>query len=247
MGLDHDRRWMIVDARTRRFLTQREYPSLARIEVGVDAEHLRLAVPGEGSFALPQDARGEPLAVKIWRDEVTALAPSPPVDAALETFLGRAVRLVRFPPESVRPCDPTFAPPGSHTGFADGYPLLVTTTGSLAEVNEALAEASEDHVEMRRFRPNLVVEGVTARAEDAHRALDLGYVVLDLVKPCDRCAVTTVDPDRGIRTGGEPLRTLSRIRRNARTGGASFGQNAVPRLAPDGRAAIAVGDPCRFA
>jgi uncharacterized protein YcbX len=249
-GLAGDRRWMIV-APEGRFLTQRECPRLATIrpELGAGGDGLRLWLAGAGPLELPEAGGGEgpPIQVRVWRDTVAATAPSPAADAALSDFLGRAVRLVRFPPDGHRPCDPAYAPPGSHTAFADGFPLLVTSEGSLEELNAALAEP----VPMGRFRPNLVLAGVPARAEDGHRRLVVlgedGGAELLLVKRCDRCVVTTVDQATGRKTGKEPLATLARLRRNVATGGAWFGQNAVPRLAA-GRTDVRlrVGDACRL-
>ena len=104
----------------------------------------------------------------------------------------------------------------------------MTSEGSLTALNVALLERGEAPVQMTRFRPNLVLADVAAGAEDRCRSLDLGRgVLLDLVKPCDRCVITTIDQASGERMGPEPLATLRRLRRNPRTGGAWFGQNAV--------------------
>jgi hypothetical protein len=246
MGLAHDRRWMVVDAGSGRFLTQRERPQLARVAATIDGDVLLVEIPGAAALTLPPGSAGESLRVIVWRDEVAALAPSAAADAALSAFLGRAVRLVRFDERERRGCDPDHAPPGAHTGFADGFPLLVTSEGSLAELDDALAEAGHPPVPMRRFRPNVVVGGVPTRAEDAHKALHVGDLVVDLVKPCDRCIVTTTDQDTGERAGDEPLRTLKHIRRNPRTGGVWFGQNGVPRLRDGETVRLAVGDPVTF-
>lgn len=246
MGLADDRRWMIVDAVSGRFLSQRELPQLARIVPVLEQGTLAVAVPGAPSLDLPRDGTGEPVRVSIWRDELTASAPSVTADGVLSTFLGRSVRIVRFDERHRRACDPAFAGQHAHTGFADGFPLLVTSEGSLGELNDDLAEAGEPPLPMRRFRPNIVVSGVPARAEDRHGWLAIGDLVLDLVKPCDRCIVTTTDQETGLRTGQEPLRTLGRIRRNTRTAGVWFGQNAVARLRDGERATIRKGEPCRF-
>ena len=188
---------------------------------------------------------GEPLRVQVWRDEVTALAVDPEADRALSAWLGKSVRLVRFPESALRPCDPDHAPDGSHTGFADGFPLLVTSEGSLAELNTALAAAGAPPVPMSRFRPNLVLGGAPAGAEDRCRTLEVGdTVAMALVKRCDRCVVTTIDQASGVKTGKEPLATLMQIRRNARSGGAWFGQNAVPRLTGGATATLRLGDRC---
>lgn len=100
---------------------------------------------------------------------------------------------------------------------------------------------------MTRFRPNIVIEGAGPGAEDRHGslAIDAGPRLL-LVKRCDRCVVTTVDQYTGQKTGKEPLRTLARLRRNLRTGGAWFGQNAVPVLQRGETVNLEVGMSCRF-
>ncbi len=245
-GLDGDRRWMIVDARGR-FLTQREEPRLALVAPTLAADGLRLSLGHAGTVALPLDDEGEPMTVRVWRDEVEAVAPDPLADQALSLWLGRPVRIVRFPDKGVRPCDPTYAPPGTHTAFADGFPVLITNEASLQELNSALIDRAEPPVPMTRFRPNIVVGGAPARAEDESDEITIaGRARLALVKRCDRCVVTTVDQATGEKAGKEPLATLTRIRRNERTGGAWFGQNAVPLLGPEARAELRVGDPCTF-
>lgn len=245
-GLRHDRRWMIVDD-ARRFRTQRELPQLATLRTAIDGDHLRLGFGAEEAALPLDDESGEPMTVTVWRDEVEAVRPAPAVDDLLSRWIGRPVHLVRFPERTVRPCDPTFAAKDAHTAFADGFPLLVTTMGSLAELNDALQERGAEPVPMARFRPNLVVAGVPARTEDRHRRLELlGGAALDLVKPCDRCVVTTTDQLTGERHEREPIATLGRIRRNPRTRGVWFGQNAVPVL-PHGEAVLRAGQPVAFA
>jgi uncharacterized protein YcbX len=243
-GLDQDRRWLIVD-NAGRARTQRDLPRLAAILPRLTDGELRLSLGGEAELRVPVTDRGEPITVDVWGDRVAALAVDPALDQALSDWLGARVRLVRFPESEVRPCDPRYAPAGSHTGFADGFPLLVTNEGSLAELNAALAGAGAEPVPMSRFRPNLVLAGVPAGAEDRCRAVELrGGATLALVKRCDRCVVTTIDQASGRKAGKEPLRTLARIRRNARTGGAWFGQNAVPLLNGQSAVPLRVDDPC---
>lgn len=246
-GLAHDRRWMIVGAGGR-FLSQRELPKLARIRTALEDGALRLSLGDEAGLELPDADLGEPVTVEVWGDRVEALAADPAANRTLSAWLDREARLVRFPESVVRPCDPAYAPPGSHTGFADGFPLLVTSEGSLAELNAALSAVGAAPVPMGRFRPNLVLAGVPARAEDEHGAILLdGGARLLLVKRCDRCVVTTVDQEGGEKTGKEPLATLARIRRNVPTGGAWFGQNAVPLLPGGEGVRLRVGDACRLA
>ncbi len=238
-GLEHDRRWMVVD-RHGRFVTQRELPALARVRPSLGDGRLRLSLPDGAAVEVPVVDEGEPVRVRIWRDEVEALAPSAAADAALARCFDRPLRLVRFPEDTRRPCDPDYAPAGSHTGFADGFPLLVTSEGSLAELNDALLEQGEGPVPMDRFRPNLVLAGLPPRAEDrAGRIRLAGGLELLFVKPCERCIVTTTDQATGERQGPEPIATLRRIRP-----GVLFGQNAVPVLPAGVEARIKVGEGC---
>jgi uncharacterized protein len=188
-GLAHDRRWMLVD-RDGEAVTQREAPRLAMLRAVPLDGLLRLSLGGEAELAVPIADAGAPVPAVVWGDRVAALAVDAAADRALSDWLGLAVRLVRFPEGVCRPCDPDHAPPGSHTGFADGFPLLVTSEGSLTALNAALAEP----VPMSRFRPNLVLGDVPAGAEDrCSSILAEGGLGLDLVKRCDRCVVTTID------------------------------------------------------
>ena len=241
-GLRHDRRWMIASPQGR-FLSQRELPALATIETRIDGEALHLVVGGR-HLALPLDDRGEAVEVQIWRDGASARRPDRAADVLLSACLGREVMLVRFPDATRRACDPAFAAE-AETGFADGFPLLVTSTASLDEVNEAILERGGSPVPMTRFRPNLVIEGVAARTEDLSSRLDLaGGVGLRLVKPCARCIVTTTDQATGERGSGEPIDSLRRIRRDPSSGEVLFGQNAVPE--PESATCIAVGEAVRL-
>ncbi|HMK72199.1 MAG TPA: MOSC domain-containing protein, partial [Myxococcaceae bacterium] len=146
-------------------------------------------------------------------------------------YLGQPVRLVHIGTSFQRPLNPDYVPEGGDVGFADGYPLLVLSDASVAELNRRLAEP----LPMNRFRPNLVVTGCPAFAEDAWKRIRVGEVVLHIVKPCERCAITTVDQATG-EQGKEPLATLATFRRYG--GGVAFGQNAVHQ----GPGRIRVGD-----
>lgn len=226
-GIAQDRRWMVVTPEGR-FLTQREVPALARIATSFRNDSLLLDLDGE-LIELPVDDRGQSMRVVVWRDEVDAVRPDPAADRALSAFLGRVVVLVRFPDTTFRPCKPHIAPDAS-TGFADAFPMLVTTTASLDEVNATIIARGGQAVPMTRFRPNIVLEGVPARAEDAHRWLTLpDGGTIELVSECERCIVTTTDQESGERLGPEPIATLKRIRASAVTKAPTFGRNATLR------------------
>jgi uncharacterized protein YcbX len=146
--------------------------------------------------------------------------------------------------------DPEYAQPGESVSMADGYPLLLTTTGSLAELNARIAEDHPDDpvkgaaLPMERFRPNVVVAGTAPWAEDHWRRVRIGALEFRVVKPCGRCLVTTTDQETGVRRGPEPLRALGRHHRIGQK--LVFGQNLIP-VRPAGTdgdllGTLAVGD-----
>ena len=224
LGPDGDRRWMVIDP-DGRMVTQRKVAELACVGAFLTDTGLRL-VMGTEQAEVNHPAAGERVTVSIWKDAAEALV-SPSGSAWLSDRLGRPVRLAWLPepPESnARRCDPRYAAPGDLVGFADGFPLLVTTTGALDALNQRLDEP----VTMDRFRPNLVIDDPAPFAEDGWRTLNVGEVELEIVKPCERCRVTTIDQHSGVARGPEPLATLARIHRDAE-GRVIFGQNAVVR------------------
>lgn len=224
-GFAYDRNWMLVTA-DGRFLTQREIPWLALIESRIGDGEIRFRF-GDELHSLPLNLDGEPMAVRIWRSQVTASRQSASLDQGLSTWLGRAVRLVKFGRHARRQPNPERAPRGSEIAFPDGYPILVTNLTSLDRLNERLMERGSAPVPMNRFRPNLVIEGAQAFAEERFCQLRHGENRLLLVKPCDRCVVTTIDQRTAEKTDGEPIATLKRFLRHPELG-PCFGHNAVP-------------------
>ncbi len=228
-GLRFDRRWMVVTP-AGKFMTQREFPQMAKIhpklEPGANGEvRLRLWHPELGECEVPAVRDCPRVRVVVWHDEVEAVAIDPAVDAWLSQALGVPCRLVFFPDTVCRQIDLRYASPGERVAFADGFPLLLIGQGSLAELNLRLIAKGKLQVSMRRFRPNLVVAGASAHAEDSWSRIKIGEVVLRVVKPCSRCVITTVDPERGEFAGKEPLATLAAYRKRGNK--IYFGQNLI--------------------
>jgi hypothetical protein len=160
--------------------------------------------------------------VLVWRDWVKAREGEASASEALSRFCGKGLSFVYMPDSSFRRVDVGCVTEYRRVGFADGFPFLINSLASLQELNGHLGIP----VDMRRFRPNIVVEGSTAWQEDKWRKLKLGNQSFDIVKPSSRCVLTTVDPDTGIKDPGlQPLRMLSSYRRTAN--GVIFGQNAI--------------------
>jgi len=235
-GLAGDRRWLLVDE-DGRFVSQREEPSLARVVVTRGPETINVSatgVPGR-QITIPADG-AQLLKVTVWRSTVLAAAAEPEGDAWFSAYLGRPVRLVYLDDPTRRPVDPEYGRDGDVVSFADGYPLLLTSTASLAELGRWLTEDGAQPVPMTRFRPNAVVTGAPPWAEDRWRRIRIGAVEFRVVKPCGRCVVTTTDQITG-EVGSQPLKMLGRRRRFGKQ--LVFGQNMIP----DGPGLIRAGDP----
>lgn len=225
-GLEHDRRWMVVDA-DGVFLTQREHPRMATVWTDIAGDELVLSAPDVGEVAVPLDpAMAPPLRVRVWNSDCTALAVSTAADAWLSGCLGLPCRLVYMPDESKRTSNPRYAGYERFVSFADGYAYLAIGEASLADLNARLAAKNHPALPMNRFRPNFVVSGAEPYAEDRWGEIHVGDAVLRAVKPCGRCQVTTTDQSTGEVRGPEPLATLSEYRGSAEFG-AMFGMNLV--------------------
>ncbi|MGF9692798.1 MOSC domain-containing protein [Rhizobium sp. 0TCS1.26] len=228
-GLADDRRWMITDP-SGAFITQRELPALARIEVSPHAQGLRLAMDGKSDLDVAMPNGDGRLDVEIWKSPVSAALADDAVHAVLSDWLQREVRLVHFDADARRTASTDWAGPETPVAFADGYQVLVTTTGSLGALNADMAKNGEAPVGMDRFRANIVLEHDQPWAEDGWASIELGGVTLHLVKPCARCIMTTQDQLTGSREGASPMPAMGRIRMSAdrRVPGPLFGWNAVP-------------------
>lgn len=246
-GLAWDRRWMLVDAR-QRFITQRQLPALATIEVTLTDEHLILSHPEAVPLNIPlAEPEGNLRLVSVWNDHCKALPESEDVSRWLVAALGeqaQGLSLVRFATEFTRGVEEDFLDGGAaHTYFADGYPFLITTTGSLDALNQALVAGGNAPVPMNRFRPNIVIKSDEAWAEDRWVTLteQNGAFQLALRKPCKRCKITTIDQHTAaVPTPAEPLKTLIELNTQPSLKGAHFGQNATLLIGVGG--VIRVGD-----
>jgi uncharacterized protein YcbX len=232
-GLAHDRRYMLVD-RAGTFVTQRTLPQLCRVATALDGSRLAVSAPDRPELSLPLELRSgdgfEPAPYQVWSSSGWALR-HPEGSRWFSDYLNDDVSLVFMPDDERRAVNPARARPGDIVSFADGYPMLLISEASLDELNRRLDEP----LEMRRFRPNLVISGCEPHAEDGFSTLCIGEVSFRGVKRCDRCVVTTINPDTGEK-GKEPLRTLAQYR--LEDGKVWFGMNLIH----DGCGALRLGD-----
>jgi hypothetical protein len=235
-GLAGDRRWLLVD-KNGRFVSQREEPALARVTVTAGPDTITVASQGfPGCLVAVPPREAEMLQVRVWGDSFGAKGAGPGADQWFSAYLGRPVRLAYLDDPGRRPVDPGYGRQGDVVSFADGFPLLLTSTGSLDELGRWLTAEGEQKVPMTRFRPNVVVTGAPPWAEDRWRRIRIGAVPFRVVKPCGRCVVTTTDQITGER-GRQPLKLLGQRRRFGKE--LVFGQNLIP----DAGGTIRVGDP----
>ncbi|MGB0713334.1 MAG: MOSC domain-containing protein [Gammaproteobacteria bacterium] len=232
-GLVHDRHWMVVRP-DGRFLTQRQLASMGRVGTHLAGDRLTLSRDGQLEIEVPETATRR-VSVTVWRDQVEAEDLGDECADWLERAIGEPCRLVRFPTDERRPVDPAFALETDHTGFADAFPLLLVSEASLLDLNARMPDEDWSLDELiLRFRPNLVVSGTEPYAEDDWNTIRIGELHFRVVKPCSRCAITTLDPHTGAK-GKEPLKTLASYRRW--DGEVFMGQN----LLHDGPGTLKVG------
>ncbi len=235
LGLAGDRRWMLVDAATGRFLTQRALPHMSQLSVLWNATGgVTLAAEGLGSLdvAVPCDQADTLRGVTVWRDSLQVPDAGDEAAAWVSAFIGKPARMVYMPEGRARWLPDGYGTVADKVAFADGFPLLLIGQGSLDDLSARIGRPQE----MLRFRPNLVISGTEPFAEDSWKRIRIGTMELRVLKGCSRCILTTIDPATGLRSQDrEPLTTLRTYRQVE--GEILFGQNVVG----DGEGQLEVG------
>lgn len=234
-GLKYDRNWMVID-QSGKFITQRELPKLASVNVSMSEGLLHFTHKTGSCFSVSAEERPrKELVTEVWGDHCESLDEGNKISEWLTDTLGslkgKSLRLVRFKDSFQRPVDPDYLKDEhSHTAFSDGFPFLITSEESLSMLNDRLVSSGGYPVTMDRFRPNIVIKGLNPFQEnelDQLKSTD-GRFSLGIRKPCKRCKVTTVDQETGaIAEPKEPLRTLTLMKTVPELHGAYFGQNAT--------------------
>jgi uncharacterized protein YcbX len=231
----HDREWMVIDSNGQ-FLTQREYPKMALIRPSLADGKLMLqaigALPLEIPLARTERAKLKTIQVQVWDDNLLACDEGESSAAWFSAILGIACRLVRFHPSAIRVANNQWTENKNVlTLFSDGYPLLLISEASLADLNQKLALLGLASVPMNRFRPNIVIDGIEAFEEDYAESLTIAKldqaICLRPIKPCPRCPMPAVDQLTAL-VGDNPVDVLQTYRANAMMDGAvTFGMNVM--------------------
>lgn len=235
MGPEFDRRWMLVDG-SGRFITQREESRMCLVDVALESGQLKLSAQKCIPVSVAIGVDGQRCQVEVWDDRVDAIDCGDAVARWCTDFLQRDCRLVYMPETYQRQVDMGYGRLGDTVSFADGFPLLLISQASLSDLNQRLSVP----VGMARFRPNIVVSGCDAFAEDNWASVKIGGLDFDLVKPCSRCVIPSINPETAERNP-EVVRQLASYRRTA--GKVYFGQNLIHR----GQGVVSLGDRLRVA
>ncbi|POP53030.1 MOSC domain-containing protein [Zhongshania marina] len=230
-GPNLDRRWMVIDSQ-KRFITQRQLPRMCRLSASLSDAGIRIQSLDEPSLFIdvPEPMQAPQYEVAVWSDNCAAMDAGDEVATWLSDILGKSLRLCFMAETTHRQVDTQFAELGSRVSFADGFPFLLCSEASLAVLSKALGRG----LAVQRFRPNIVVAGSEAFAEDEWRRIRIANIEFDVLKPCSRCAIPTVNLDTAEREA-DVFKMLRAER--SKNGEVYFGQNLVHR----GSGELAVG------
>ncbi|VAW81085.1 Flavodoxin reductases (ferredoxin-NADPH reductases) family 1 [hydrothermal vent metagenome] len=247
-GFMYDRQWMLVDVNAK-FLTQRQLPRMALVDVTIDEQYLRFAAPqmdlleimlkaGNIAGITDKTTKTNKINVKIWSDECVGLLAEERINQWFSEFLAVDCRLVQFDQSQPRQVDQDYSDnTQDQVCFADGFPFLIIGSASLDDLNCRLNEKGESSVPMMRFRPNIVIETDEPFIEDYWSKITIEGIKMQLVKPCSRCVIPTIDI-QSAQKSKEPIETLKSYRKY--DGKIFFGQNVIHQFNPG--QSITVGD-----
>ena len=242
-GLRHDRRWLVLHHDGTVLTARAERRMLGVTATPVDDAAIELTARDGSTLRVGTPTTGELVSTTLSR-LASVRAAGAGADDWLSDRLGRPVRLGWLDDPGRRTIAQDHGGrPGEPLNLSDAGPLLLTSTASLVQLNDwmaadALARDEEPSapMAMARFRPTVVVDGIDAAfAEDGWRQMQIGGVRFRFAERCDRCVLTTIDPQT-LEMGKEPVRTLARHRQwDHKT---FFGI----RIVPLGTGTIRVGD-----
>lgn len=220
-GLKDDRRLMLIDENNT-FISQRKFPMLSQIEVGITEDTLVLKDRRDNQLIkFPFQLELKKTEVEVWKSKVTShLFLKNDVNEWLSDHIGESIRLVYMDESDHRHINPDYASKDELVSFADGYPILIANTASLKDLNSKLPSP----ISMDHFRPNIVIDYDIAWDEDNWKRLIIGDVQLRIAKPCARCTVINVDPKTGEKNK-DILISLSKSR--LKDGEILFAMNAI--------------------
>ncbi len=238
-GLAGDRRFMLVDSYGN-FVSQRQFPKLAQLCTKQGEGGIALKLPDSDWINVPFPSPNNRKQVIVWRSSVNAAQITGNINVDLSTWLERKVTLVFMDKSANRIANAKWTPKPIQVSFADGYPILITNTASLTLLNNHITNTGGEALTMDRFRPNIVIDCDKPWEEDGWGSVQIGDVILDLVKPCARCIMTSINQNTGEKHKKTALTALKNLHPSTDPDnpGVLFGWNAVVR----NRGELSVGD-----
>ena len=236
-GIEGDRQLMII--KDGKFVNQKRLPKLATVSTRrVSESTIEFDTQETEAITHEIHSAGEELIIDFYTNLVPVIDQGDAIANWISEVIDNDVRVVALKSTFTRtvPLDEFALVDGiDQSRFVDVAPILVTNVASLEDLNSRL----EQSIPMNRFRPNVVIEGLKAFAEDSVISLESGDLKLVRATYCERCAITCTDQETGERNN-EPINTLKsyRHRENGYAGGVMFGTY----MAVEGTASLKVGD-----
>ena len=220
-GPKWDRRFMLVDEKGR-FITQRQCPVMNQVSAWVEDEKLIIKFQSQQkSIDLNDIERFEQFTqVKVWDDTVHARMINHELNHWLSHVLKRNVNLCFMDENTHRQVDLAYSKPGDRASFADGFPFLIISEASVNFLSDKLSH----QLSIERFRPNIVVSGCDPFAEDQWTQVEINGIAFDIVKPCSRCVIPTLDLNTSEKQP-EVMQAMLKYRKQGKH--VMMGQNAI--------------------
>ena len=224
LGFENDREWAIFDNNDK-VLTAREHPSLLEICSHVEENGVTISHNGKQFGLLTENTKSLSQDLQLHSYRAFGHHVSNDLDLWFSDFLDTSCKLMKVDHTRHRPVLKKHGgKEGEGVGFSDQSPILIASKDSLNDLNSRLDET----IDMARFRPNIVIQGIPPYAEDDWDIIEIGDCQFRVIHQCERCVLTTIDPfTRERNKNAEPLRTLATYRK-VPTGGVAFGVRAVP-------------------
>lgn len=238
-GMLNDRRVMAIDEKGI-FITSRRSPELLQISCQLNKQGWSFSHPNvETECIIPfieETDTTSLLSGQVWRDKISAIDAGDEAANWISEILGQSARVALWKPNARHS--------GKYnldTSFADAAPLLIASEASMKQG----CEWGGVPYDARRFRPNIVIDGIEAFEEDSWTTFRIGNVDFEMLDTCVRCILTTRDPDTGIaHPDKQPMKVLSQKHSND-AGQPLMGMNARIVTNP-AEAVINVGDEISF-
>ncbi|XP_077196079.1 mitochondrial amidoxime reducing component 2-like [Paroedura picta] len=208
-----DRFWLVI-REDGHMVTARQEPRLVLISVACENGNLILNAPEMKELSIPVKLPGgNPVKnCRVFGLDIEGRDCGNDVASWLTAYFNSGpCRLVHFETQMTpRKCKMIKSPfrTKDKIPYNDCGPLLIISEASVEDLNTRM----EKKIDMRNFRPSITVSGCSAYEEDTWDKVVIGDVELKWVMACDRCILTTVDPDTGIIDRKEPLETLKSYR-----------------------------------